>query len=345
MAESSVGAGGDGGEVVAGVQGSRVRVPRGSRESRRVLIFANPIAGRGRGGATARRLEGALRVSGYEPVCVFDRPDRTAIPEGPVRAAISIGGDGTLRGVVSRLACYPPTAEMIDAARLRSGVCDHVPPPVVVVPTGTANLMGASLGIDWGEADLEKRVVETIRSYQLVPRDAAVANGKLFLIVAGAGLDGQIIHEHERRRHGPISLLSYALPSALSLRAWRYPRITVEVDGRVVFGPEAGMAMVGNVKEHGIGFSFLARAVPDDGLLDVLAFPCRDMMEGFEQLLHAATGQLTEMEGTVYTTGKRARVTSEGEAVPVQADGEAAGFTPLEVELLGFQVPFLVPAG
>jgi len=29
--------------------------------------------------------------------------------------------------------------------------------------------------------------------------------------------------------------------------------------------------------------------------------------------------------------------------VPVQVDGEAGGFTPLEVELLPIKVPFIVP--
>jgi diacylglycerol kinase family enzyme len=300
-----------------------------------VLIFANPIAGRGRGASTARRLEGALRYAGYKPECVFDKPATAPIPHDrdpgeEVHAAISIGGDGTLRGVVSRLACYPQR-------------CDHPPPPMLVIPTGTANLMGTNLGINWSNTDLERRVVETLGAYRLVPRDAATANGTLFLVVTGAGLDGQIIHELERRRTGPISLLSYALPSALSLRNWKYPPITVEADGRRIFGPEPGMAMVGNIKEHGIGFSFLPHAIPDDGLLDVLAFPCRDVFQGFEQLLAAASGHLVENEGTVYLTARKARIITTGEPVPVQADGEAAGFTPLEVELLPFQVPFLIP--
>lgn len=297
--------------------------------SRRVLIFANPIAGRGKGAATARRLEGALRVSGFEPVCVFDKPAGAVLPEGEVRAAISIGGDGTLRGVVARLS--PPRFPRT--------------PPMLVVPTGTANLMGQNLGIDWTDADLERRVVATIAAGRTVMRDAASVNGELFLVVAGAGLDGQIIHELEKRRTGPITLLSYALPSALSVTAWRYPPITVEVDGRRVFGPAPGMAMAGNIKEHGIGFSFLAEAVPDDGKLDVLALPCKTLFEGMELLLAAAAGQLQHLEDVVYVHGKQCRVESAGEPLPLQADGEAAGFTPMEIGMLDFQVPFLVPAG
>lgn len=319
-------------DIESGTRAGGMPLAPGTRESRLVLIFANPIAGRGRGAATARRLETALRQAGYAPECVFEKPSTARLPDGPVHAALSIGGDGTLRGVVAALTA-------------RAGGAGG-PPPMMVIPSGTANLMGQSLKIDWSDADLERRVVETLRGYRLVPRDAAYANGQLFLIVAGAGLDGQIIHELERRRTGPINLLHYAIPSAISFKNWRYPRITVEVDGRHVFGPAPGMAMAGNVKEHGIGFSFLVDAVPDDGLLDVLVLPCRDFFEGIDHLLHALAGKLTEQEGVVFLRGKHCRITTATDSaggIPVQADGDTAGFTPLEVRIADFQVPFLVP--
>jgi diacylglycerol kinase family enzyme len=312
-------------EVVDGIESSRVPIPQGSRTSRDVAIFANPIAGRGRGATTAKEIALSLQKRGYIPHLIFDHPARANLPNLPLHAAISIGGDGTLRTVVSNLSQKK-----------------YAPPPIVVVPTGTANLMGQSLGLDWSLPHLGDQVASALNTYRLVPRDVATANGRLFLIVAGAGLDGQIIHELERRRTGPISLLHYALPGALSLKSWHYPEITVTVDGQRIFGPAKGMAMVGNVREHGIGFSFLSKAHPDDGLLDILAFPCQNVFEGFEMLLHAAAGQMTEQEGVVYTTGKHCQITSP-HPVPIQADGEAAGFTPLEVELLPFQVPFVVP--
>ena len=43
-----------------------------------------------------------------------------------------------------------------------------------------------------------------------------------------------------------------------------------------------------------------------------------------------------------YAKGARVRVTS-AHAVPVQVDGEAAGFTPVEIELLPKRVAFVVP--
>lgn len=332
-------------EKVAGVENSSALLPAGAADSRDVLIFANPIAGRGQGKRTAERLANALSAAGYRPHAIFEKQSSAHLPDLVPHAAISIGGDGTLRSVVSRLAFGKDyeAATPHPTSVLRPPAFEQ-PPPLLVVPTGTANLMGQNLGIKARAPNLEERVVSALKNYRLVPRDAALANGELFLIVAGAGLDGQIIHELDKRRRGPISLLHYALPTAFSLKDWSYPPITVTVDGKPLFGPAPGMAMVGNIREHGIGFSFLDKAVPDDGLLDVLAFPCKTLFEGLELLLHAAAGQLGEAEGVLYATGRSCEITSPtGAPIPIQADGEKAGFTPLSVQLLPFQVPFILP--
>jgi diacylglycerol kinase family enzyme len=47
-------------------------------------------------------------------------------------------------------------------------------------------------------------------------------------------------------------------------------------------------------------------------------------------------------EGAVYVKGKQVRITSR-EPVAVQADGDPAGWTPIEAGLLDTRVAFLVP--
>jgi len=76
---------------------------------RTVLIFANPIAGQGRGQRIAQALRTILFSSGFDARVFLDRPQevtRDALgdaEDAQFAAAISIGGDGTLRGVVQRL--------------------------------------------------------------------------------------------------------------------------------------------------------------------------------------------------------------------------------------------------
>jgi diacylglycerol kinase family enzyme len=47
----------------------------------------------------------------------------------------------------------------------------------------------------------------------------------------------------------------------------------------------------------------------------------------------------------VYLKGRHVKITSPGgEQVPVQVDGDPAGHTPTEIDLLPIRLPFIVPA-
>ena len=293
-----------------------------------VLIFANPIAGRGKGKAIAQRLANRLARDHLDPRLVLERADRIAdehLPDG-VAAAIAIGGDGTVRGVARRV-----------LKRYQNRT-----PPLLVVPMGTANLLGRHLGTVWPDRELPDRVAQAVRQRNILRLDTATANGELFLLMAGIGLDAKIVHELDRLRSGPIELASYALPAALALGFYTYPPLTVTVDGKTIFRDRPAVAFVANVKEYGTGFPVLPHARPDDGLLDVCVLPCANRADAIRAFLRTATGEHMAGEGAIYRKGKMIRIDSS-EPVPVQIDGEAAGHTPLLCELLPVRLPFIVP--
>jgi diacylglycerol kinase (ATP) len=315
-------------------------VPTVAENSPDILIFANPIAGRGRGQSIGRRLQTRLRAEGYTVQLSLERPDALG-PEnltGVARAAIVIGGDGTLRSVADRLCqgCSP------DAEASTTSLTG---PPLLVVPLGTANLMGRHLGIRWEDTTLEEQVSRAISQRRVLHLDAGRANGKLFLLMAGIGFDAAIVHELDRIRTGPISYVDYVLPAALTLGGYNYPPLRVTVDGREVFPSAPAIAFVGNVAEYGTGFPILPSARPDDGLLDVCVLPCRNRCDVLKFFLHATTGEHLMEEGVVYVKGRRVRVESPAsdKPVPVQVDGDPAGHTPLDIDLLPVRLPFIVP--
>lgn len=301
---------------------------------RDVAIFANPIAGRGRGRAIAGALARALRAAGFRPLVLLERPDqvdRDQIPPDTC-AAIAIGGDGTIRGVARHLYSHCMDANNSDAPA----------PPLLIVPMGTANLLGKHLGIKWDHRTLADQVVDAIRDMNVVRLDTACLNDQLFLLMAGVGMDAHIIHELDRIRRGPITLASYFMPAVNALGLYHYPPLTVTIDQKVVCSNLPAVAMVGNVAEYGVGFSILPHARPDDGLLDVCVLPCRTRLEAAKLFLLAAGGEHIGAEGVIYAKGKVIRIEST-EAVPVQVDGEAAGHTPTDIRLLRVRVPFIVP--
>lgn len=297
-----------------------------------ILIFGNPIAGRGQGQRIAKGLAGRLSREGYAVRTLMRRPDTLApqdVARPDARAAIAIGGDGTLRAVADRL------------ARECAGAACPIP-PLLVVPLGTANLMGRHLGIRWNPATLEAQVSRAIRARKVTELDAARANGKLFLLMAGVGFDAHVVHELDRVRRGPISMASYILPAALSVKAYSYPPLTVTVDGRQVFGPAPGFAFVGNIAEYGTGFPILPHASPHDGVLDVCVLPCRNPVELVQLFLAAVAGEHLRGEGAVYIKGKHVRIDSPA-PVPIQLDGDSAGHIPVDIDLLATRLPFIVP--
>ena len=170
---------------------------------------------------------------------------------------------------------------------------------------GTANLMGQHLGIRWKEDLLEEQVSAAVRSGKVVSLDTAEANGMLFLLIAGVGIDANIVHELARTRTGPITKLSYALPAVSAVRNFTFPKLRVTVDDKVVFPGKPAMAFIGNIPEYGTGFPMLPDANPTDGALDICVLPCRDQQEMLSHLLRAAAGEHMHGEGVVYTQGPK----------------------------------------
>ena len=283
-----------------------------------VLILSNPKAGRGRSMQIATRLADALRAGGYTVHRDIDA--RRELPE----AVITIGGDGTLRYAAGRL--FEAYGQV---------------PPLVVIPGGTANLMDRHLQLNWDASKLEQQVLAAIRARQLKYLDAARCNGELFLLIAGVGFDAAIVAALDRVRSGPITLWSYVMPSLQALWENKFLPLAVSVDGKHIFGPAPGMVFIGNVKEYGTGFPVLPRAKSDDGLLDICVLPCASHEDLLRLALHAMVGEHANLEGAKYLRGKRVGVHAD-RPVPVQLDGDSAGNTPVDIELLPIKVPFIV---
>lgn len=292
-----------------------------------VLIFANRIAGRGLAWEVAQAIAGALRVNGVSTEMM---PDASTARAGEVearlcgaRAVVAIGGDGTVRAVVDHV--------------IR---CPDRPPPVLLVPMGTANLLAQHLGLIAGPNQLADRAVQLIQTGRRVEFDLALARGQPMLLMTGIGIDAEIVHQLQRIRSGPITKMSYTLPAALTLAFYRYPPISVQVDDVTVLRDEPALCFVGNVKEYGTGFPMLPHARPDDGLLDVCVLKCRDRPDALMHFLRAAVGEHLQAESAMYLKGRQVRIDSS-QPVPVQIDGDAAGFTPIDIEMTDRKVTFL----
>jgi diacylglycerol kinase (ATP) len=304
-----------------------------------VLIFANPIAGRGKAQRIAAVLEEELKGRGYGVRVFLNKIDSAKKIDGWVKAAIVIGGDGTLRGVAQWAI---DTAYPNQEAMCASGELANLPYPLLIVPMGTANLMGKHLGVNWSEENIGEEIASALEVGRVQQLDVARTNGGIFLLMAGVGFDAWVVHELDRIRDGPIDITKYIMPAVKAITGYQFPTLAVSVDGKQVFKKAPALALVGNIREYGTGFAILPQARPDDQLLDVCVMPCASPKDLIKLALSAAAGEHVQQEGVVYVKGRRVRIESAS-PVPVQVDGEPAGMTPVEIDLLPCRIPFIVP--
>jgi diacylglycerol kinase (ATP) len=150
-----------------------------------------------------------------------------------------------------------------------------------------------------------------------------------------AGFDADVIHRIAGLRAGggtprQVHRGHYVRPVGAAF--WSYPHVPLSVtaDGATVSG---AYCMIGNLPDYALALRLCPGARADDGLLDWLAFE----RGGRTALARYAWAVVRRRHARLshVRAGRARRLTlTSATPVPVQLDGEAAGFTPVEVEVV-----------
>src|SRR5712691_12127040 len=239
-----------------------------ARSRKRVAIIFNPVSGTQDPNKRPAVLEALVHAAGLtSELGETDREQgavplaRKAVADGAERLLVC-GGDGTATEAASALA--------------GSGVA------LAVLPGGTGNLLAVNLGIPTDpEAALRLALTGEAR-----PLDVGRANGKVFLVMAGMGLDAHMVRDADRELKERLGALAYLVATLRNLR--RPPtRYAITIDGRLIYR-RARTVLVANVGRITGGLELLPGAVPEDGLLDVAILHA----QGFWDLVLVALGAL-----------------------------------------------------
>lgn len=173
------------------------------------------------------------------------------------------GGDGTVREVGTALA----------NSEVAMGI----------VPTGTGNLLARNLRLELGlEASVsrafrgEHMLIDVCRAKLLRPDGSNERLG--FVVMAGVGLDAQMIEytdEGLKRRIGPLAYISGI---ARSLRGGNRIKVTYTVDGQRNHAARLHTLIFGNCGELINEIPLLPEARPDDGLINAVGMAPRGLI-------------------------------------------------------------------
>ncbi|MGD2174083.1 MAG: YegS/Rv2252/BmrU family lipid kinase [Candidatus Brocadiaceae bacterium] len=290
-----------------------------------VLLVANPTSGLGKARRWVDRVAGILRPLSTGPVRVVRTRDagdgRRAVSglEAPNALAVAFGGDGTFN-------------ELLNGADL--GRCT-----LAIVPAGTGNVLAKELGMSRRPSSAARQLINGRRA----ALDVGLCNGRRFVSVFGAGLDGRAVQLVHEGRGGGLTQIHYIPHVIRSLVEAHGFRIEVEADGRRLT-EGACQVSVGNTHSYGGPMEMTPAANPSDGLLDVMCLRLRNVEQAVGLTARALLRALHRANrSATYTRARRIRVSAGGGEVPYEVDGEAAGFLPAEIGVVPAAAHILAP--
>ena len=217
----------------------------------------------------------------------------------------------------------------------------HSHTPLGVIPAGTANVYAHEIG-------LHSNVENAVRDlHELVPTciSLGVRRGpnqppKLFLLMAGAGLDAYIVYNVNTDLKARVGKIAYWL-DGFGQVGKRLQEFDVKIDGRNL---RASFALISRVRNYG-GDLEIARSVSLlDDKFEVVLF---EGINSFRYLLYfggVLLNRLPQTKGATVLRASKIELTNmPGAMTWVQIDGETAGELPATIEIVPDALTVLLP--
>ena len=292
----------------------------------RVLLVANPRAGRTRGEAGAERLERRLRAAGVEVrrLPATDASEaagalhRMLRGESPEQTRVVVaGGDGTINAALPALA----------GSRF----------PLAILPVGSVNVLARELGLPRRlEAAIDVAVTGALREI-----DLGTANGRPFVLMAGLGFDAAVVKSVAPAVKNLVGSFAYIARGLRVLADYSPSRFLIETASERI-DTEAWLAVVANASLYTYRWRLAPEARIDDGWLDLCLFGSASRAQTRGQVLAALSGRHADYPGVRHFRARELRFECEP-PVCLQLDGDPAGETPVDIHIAPRALRVVVP--
>jgi len=298
---------------------------------RQTVLIYNPYAGRlrRRKHALQRSIE-LLDASGITVDSIATSGPghageiaRCAVDRGADLILVA-GGDGTINEAVNGMA--------------------HSDVPLGILPAGTANVLANELGIGKGMEQAAALLARSIKERVALGRlsnqndDAS----RYFLLMAGAGLDADIVFHLNARMKEALGKVAYWI-GGFSKLGRRIPEFTVHACGREY---RASFALASRVRNYGGDLEIAPTISLLDDEFELVLFEGESSAGFLKYMLAVLVRQHQSMPGiTILRTREAAFSAPKKSKIHLQVDGESAGLAPARVEIVPDALTLLVPPG
>ena len=251
---------------------------------------------------------------------------RSALDRGcdPIIAA---GGDGTVSTVADVLV--------------------GTPAHLIVLPLGTANVLARELGIPVdlnGACSLAAlRLIEG--EHRIARIDAMKVGGRHYFTQVGVGIDALMIRDTADEQKRRFGRLAYLWTAATRVLGFKPRKLAITIDNRTIEA-RASQVVVANTGMMG---QPPLRWGPDisaeDGRLDICIVRARTLFHYLGLLRHVVMASHKQSNRVRYEVASRSINIDSKHKLPVQADGEVLGETPVRIEVIPAAVHVVAPVG
>ncbi|WP_435021970.1 diacylglycerol/lipid kinase family protein [Tundrisphaera sp. TA3] len=293
------------------------------------LVILNPRSGTA-SVDTARRAIADRKASGELDEYELKEGDdlhavvREALGRG-VRLVVAAGGDGTVSSVADVLAGT-------DAS-------------LAIFPMGTTNVLAREMGLPVEPDGTSPLPAAALLDHpeSIARIDAMKVAGHHYFTQVGVGIDALMIRDTKDGAKRMFGRAAYLWTAFGQLLGFQPRRFTITADDRtlVVRASEIVVANVGMLGQPPYRWGPGIR--PDDGRLSICIVRARNLWHYAQLFWMVARGRHNESPHIRYVESRKTISIASEKPLPVQADGEIIGETPVRIELVPAALRLVVP--
>ena len=318
----------------------------------RTLIITNPLAAKARQAwpTLSKALDSAgIQYQTHETSSAGDATvkTRSALTSG-TESVVVVGGDGTLSEAAEGFFKFNDDPDV---------------PPTPINPSATLAILPAGTGNDFarglrrGRSPLQHWIDVLVAHSRLNhgARTIDVLYGRcngfekpfICLNASTMGIGGETagrVAAQGKFMRNFSGEFRFVFAAVGALAAWRERRVRVRVDGRVVVDGPMNLAGVANGLYAGGGMMLSPEARVDDGKLDVITASGLTRANVVTELSRIHTGGHVNNPKVTITQGSIVSIETflTQDAMPLEADGNVRGVTPVQFQVLPGALRFVV---